>query len=199
MDIPSWLIDIVQRAISILLAGSPLLVPHIRDFVAKKIQLSFDKALENKKTLNERKNYISKHRFDLEFTIYQELSKAFFHAVVDISELFPIIAIRPADKDEREKCEETIYQKALQSCIDAQNVLFENAPFISENLFDKFDEIIKLCKKQLFEHAQQKIDDSPLDQKSRIDNCNRTKDINEKLRELNNQIREYLSNLDTLD
>lgn len=64
---PEWIIDILKQAAGVLLAVSPLLNSSIRDFVAKKIQLSFDKALENNKALNERKNYISKAKFDKEF------------------------------------------------------------------------------------------------------------------------------------
>ena len=69
MDIPTLVYDILKEAGGILLALSPLLSSHVRDFVAKKIQLSFDKALEDKKSINERKNYISKVRFDREFEL----------------------------------------------------------------------------------------------------------------------------------
>lgn len=80
---PSWFIDIVKQTVSILLAVSPLLVPQVRDFVAKSVQLSFDKALENKKTLNERKNYISKVKFDKEFQIYTQLSEYIFDLILN--------------------------------------------------------------------------------------------------------------------
>lgn len=36
-------------------------IPPVRDFVIKKFQLSIDKVLEDKKSLNERKNYIIVH------------------------------------------------------------------------------------------------------------------------------------------
>lgn len=50
-----WLIDIVKQAAAILLVIVLLLRTQIIDAIIKRIQLSFDKALENKKTLNERK------------------------------------------------------------------------------------------------------------------------------------------------
>ncbi len=84
---PSWFIDIVKQTVSILLAVSPLLVPQVRDFVAKSVQLSFDKALENKKTLNERKNYISKVKFDKEFQIYTQLSEYIFDLIFESSKV----------------------------------------------------------------------------------------------------------------
>ena len=65
--VPEWIADILKQAAGVLLAISPLLNSGIRDLVVKKFQLSFDKAPENRKAINDRKNYTSKTRFDKEF------------------------------------------------------------------------------------------------------------------------------------
>ena len=53
--VPEWIADILKQAAGVLLAISPLLNSGIRDLVVKKFQLSFDKALENRKAINDRK------------------------------------------------------------------------------------------------------------------------------------------------
>ena len=51
--VPEWIADILKQAAGVLLAISLLLNSGIRDLVVKKFQLSFDKALENRKAINE--------------------------------------------------------------------------------------------------------------------------------------------------
>ncbi len=70
-----FIISIFQNVASIGIVILPLLIPQVREFIIKKFQHSLDKALEDRKTLNDRKNYISKVRFDKEFEMYQELSE----------------------------------------------------------------------------------------------------------------------------
>lgn len=203
MDMPSWLIDILKQAAGILLAGSPLLVPQVRDFVAKRVQLSFDKALEDKKTLNERKNYISKHRFDMEFQIYRELSQKFLKIKTYMSLLHTGYTISTSDKEEIRKFTTLIYNKAFDVVEEAQNVLYANASFIPSTFFQSYEEIYQLYCEQfkLFSSRWQNISYYSAEEKHAFmkEHHQYTEKIEIKIKELNNQIREYLSNLDTLD
>ena len=91
----------------------------------------------------------------------------------------------------------------MKTTVIAQDSLHSNAPFIPENLFIKYNEIVKLCQMQLsmferrwnvlyFASQEEKETFSPEDYK-------RTETINEKFKELNTNIREYLLKLDVLD
>lgn len=81
--------DILKGAVSILLVVLPLLISQVREFWIKRYQSSLDKALEDRKSKNERKNYVSKVRFDKEFEIYSELSELFFELVAAVNSLIP--------------------------------------------------------------------------------------------------------------
>lgn len=196
---PSWFIDIVKQTVSILLAVSPLLVPQVRDFVAKSVQLSFDKALEDKKTLNERKNYISKHRFDVEFQIYRELSQKFFLS----RKLLLGLSCGQVDNLYDEEKFKELYDETVQTIESAQDILYGSAPFILENFFQEYEEILQLLFNQLVAYGEENktIVYVANDDKRKIikNNVEYANEVNSKLKLLNNQIREYLSSLDTLD
>ena len=176
--------------------------------IAKRLEeeysLKLSKELEQYKSRLDNKIYISRTKFDTEFIIYRELSKAFFEMVKDIGRLIPSgYTTYPADKDARKKYEEDQYSKALKTTVIAQDSLHSNAPFIPENLFIKYNEIVKLCQMQLsmfdrrwnvlyFASQEEKETFSPEDYK-------RTDSINEKFKDLNTHIREYLLKLDVLD
>lgn len=71
----------------------------IAERMNKKFESTLNKEIEKYKSELGRKEYISKARFDTEFGIYRELSKAFFDLVLDIDTLVPAgYNERPADK-----------------------------------------------------------------------------------------------------
>lgn len=131
---PEWIIDIIKQAAGVLLAVSPLLNSSIRDFVAKKIQLSFEKALEKSKAVNERKNYISKTRFDKEFEIYQILSEKQISLVYDCGE--SVVRAR-GEYENIAECENFFEQFGMH-LNDADICLKRYAPFISQQIFEKY-------------------------------------------------------------
>lgn len=131
---PEWIADILKQAAGVLLAISPLLNSGIRDLVVKKFQLSFDKALENRKAINDRKNYISKTRFDKEFETYQVLSEKQISLVYDCGE--SVIRTR-GNYENSEECEEFFEQFSVH-LNDADICLKRYAPFISKQIFEKY-------------------------------------------------------------
>lgn len=130
---PEWIADILKQAAGVLLAISPLLNSGIRDLVVKKFQLSFDKALENRKAMNDRKNYISKTRFDKEFEIYQALSEKQISLVYGCSEL----VVYARKKYDIADCTKFLEQFVLDSR-DTSICLRRYAPFISQQIYDKY-------------------------------------------------------------
>ena len=55
----------------------------------------------------------------------------------------------PVDPEARKEFENELYSKALQATVVAQDALFSNASFISNELYDKYDQILMLCRQQL--------------------------------------------------
>lgn len=71
--------------------------------------------------------------FDVEFSIYRELSKAFFDMVKDATIMIPIgLATYPADKKERDEYEHQLYVNTQKSMVVAQDKLNGEIPFIPE-------------------------------------------------------------------
>lgn len=177
---------------------------QITEHLTAKYQLQLDKELEKYSVFLENKTYISKTKFDTEFSIYRELSKAFFNMTVYISDMIPYsLSKEPADKDERKKLDEEKYKNAHESTVAAQNVLFENAPFIPKDIFNKYNSIRTMANVQLstfslrwnvlyFANTKEK-------EKISFEARQRTKEMREKLETLNEEIREYLSKLDVID
>lgn len=93
---------------------------------------------------------MSQVKFDAEFEIYRTLSKGFSTAVKNIILMIPDgKAYFPADKDKRKEYENNNYVNANNAIVMAQDALYANGAFISEDLYNKYNEILALCGQQL--------------------------------------------------
>ena len=203
MDIPTLVYDILKEAGGILLALSPLLSSHVRYFVAKKIQLSFDKALEDKKSINERKNYISKVRFDREFELYQKISEKQMQVYFDCAAA--VVIARVGVEDEAQQ--DNFFEKFSMDLGAANTCLQGYAPFISKEVYEKYEcadkiarEILMLlkCLIQFRDTCTGFIiGDKEYTNNSAIEEIEK---LNEEIVSLSKETSEYLRNyLDTLD
>lgn len=176
----------------------------IADKLQKKYDLKLNEELERYKANIENRKYISKTKFDAEFQLYRNLSKCFFNMVKAISILIPPgVVMVPADKEIKKKQDEQHYSEALSAVVIAQDELNSNVAFISEEFYDKYEEIRKLCMEQLHEFEERWNVGSVVTQieKETIskDAYRRTEEINKKFKDLNNQIRTYLDKLDVIE
>lgn len=176
----------------------------IGERLSKKYELRIQKEFEKFKSGLDNKIYISKTKFDVEFALYRELSRAYFEMVMDITRMIPPgLAKYPVDKEARKEFENELYKKALDSTVAAQEVLNCNIPFISENLYEKYEEIIGLCRVQLgvFEDRWNVFYLASQEEKESfsVEDYKRSSDINSKFKELNRELREYLAKLDILE
>ena len=176
----------------------------IANHLSKKYEVKVTKELEKYKTGLENKIYISKTKFDVEFALYRDLSKSFFAMVKDITRMIPAgLAYYPANKEDREKYENELYDKALAFTVSAQDYLSSNIPFIPESLYNQYEEILQLCRLQLgeFEERWNVYSDLTQEDKNRIPHeaFQRSRDIREKFDQLNKDLRKYLSSLDVID
>lgn len=169
-----------------------------------KYENKLEQALEKYKTELSKKEYVSQVKFDAEFEIYRTLSKEFSTAVKNISLMIPDgMAYFPADEDKRKEYENNNYVNANNAIVMAQDALYANGAFISEDLYNKYNEILALCGQQLnaFQRrynvlyfASQEKKESYTDKE-----YERTTTIKEKWLELNNCVREYISKLEVID
>ena len=177
------------------------------DIIAKRLEekytLKMNKELEKYRVGLDNKIYISKTKFDTEFSIYRELSRSFFVMVRDITHMIPAgYAEYPADKEEREKYENMLYDNALKSTVTVQDFLYCNIPFIPAEFEKAYLEVLGLCREQLgvFElrwNVGYLATDAEKRKFSRED-YQRSRDIKVKYDALNKAVREYLSKLDVI-
>lgn len=178
------------------------------DIIAKRLEekytLKMNKELEKYRIGLDSKTYISKTKFDTEFAIYRELSSSFFLMVKDVTRMIPAgYADYPADKEEREKYENTLYDNALKSTVAAQNYLYPNIPFVSEEFEKAYLEVLGLCREQLgvFERRWNVGYMATDEEKRRFsrEDYQRSREIREKYDALNKAVRAYLTKLDVID
>ena len=176
----------------------------IADKISAKYENKLEQALEKYKTELSKKEYVSQVRFDAEFEIYRTLSKEFSTAVKNISLMIPDgIAYSPADEEKRTEYENKIYVDANNAVVVAQDVLYANGAFISEELYNKYNEILTLCSQQLnaFQRRYNVLYFASQEKKENYTDkeYERTITIKEKWLELNNCVREYISKLEVID
>lgn len=176
----------------------------IADKISAKYENKLEQALEKYKTELSKKEYVSQVRFDAEFEIYRTLSKEFSTAVKNISLMIPDgIAYSPADEEKRTEYENKIYVDANNAVVVAQDVLYANGAFISEELYNKYNEILTLCSQQLdaFQRRYNVLYFASQEKKENYTDkeYERTTTIKEKWLELNNCVREYISKLEVID
>lgn len=179
-------------------------VDLIADRLEKKYTLKLNKELEKYKFSLDNKIYISKTKFDTEFNIYRELSKAFFNMVREVNIMIPVgLANVPADEKVNIKFENECYDNSLKMVVLAQDTLLSNASFMPIERFEEYDEIIRLCKLQLFAFERRwnvSYIGSQEDKEKFTDNDYlRGNEIQEKFTDLIKNVREYLAKLDVLD
>ena len=176
----------------------------IAERLSKKYEIKLNKEFEKYKSSLENKNYISKTKFDTEFSIYRELSITFSDMTKYISILIPVgYTTYPYGEEQKKEYDKDIYNNALTAVVKAQDSLYSNIPFIPEEIADGYTEILGLCNIQLrvFERRWCVTILDTYENKSTFDrkDYERTEEINKKLKELNKKIRNYLSTLDVLE
>lgn len=174
----------------------------IADRLEKKYELKLGKELEKYKTMLENKNFISKTRFETEFSIYRELSVAFFDMDARINVLIPPgLSSVLADEDKQKEVDKDNYAEAHNATVTAQNVLYQNLPFISESFISKYMELLDLSKRQLSVFSRRWNRSYLVKDKDVLDiaDYERSTEIHNKLLKLNSEIREYLNSLEVIE
>lgn len=179
------------------------LANKIAERISKNFQETLDEKLEKYKSELSKKEYVSKTKFDTEFILYRELSSAFAEMVKCVSILIPSGLTKvPSDKKEHLNYEKKCYESASPAFIKAQDTLNANIPFITEDIYEGYKELLALALMQLNEYEQRFVvtDLRPQSEKESFSDkaYARTEELNKKWIKLNQKIREYISTLDVM-
>ena len=175
---------------------------QIADRLSKKYEAKLSQELEKYKSELSKKKYVSKTRFDAEFEIYRELSRAFFDLVKDINGLIPSgLHHKPAEREDAERQANEILQKSFDASLQAQDALNKNAPFIPAEFYDAFNNILRLCFMQIdvIREKNNVLNFDPQKGIPQREDYRRTDEINKELKETNQRIRDYLASLDVAE
>lgn len=172
---------------------------------AKIIELFFEryktleqKDIENYKVALNNKQYVTQKRYDKIFDIYEELTSATYEAIEYLSALIPVDRkiTYPLNAEEWNKYVSDNLEDLKKSCAKAKKAIYRYVPFIQESHEKKYMYLIELIEHQIsiMDLVQRKKRTDLL--KPEDFSC--TKEINNKLLELNNEIREYLLSLEVM-
>ena len=146
----------------------------------------------------EKKNYISKARFDKEFEIYDKICEALVPAVDACCDLFLEEGSVPKNADDRRNLQneaKNIHEKLFR-------MVLSKAPFISEDLYNDFVSIGGLCDSRLdmpFDRDPPKNDHEKIRMDREDHNMmkKRNDEIFEKCDAIFKKMRKYLKSLET--
>ena len=171
------------------------------DRLMAKETAKFREDLERLTKQLERKNYVSKVRFDAEFTMYQELIEKFMK-MVDAT-LYVSANYKPTEDEKLEKNKEKL-KIACKKHDVAYGIMLRSAAFISQEMYEKFEALRKLC----LYHNRAFMDyycliDSQTMREGNPEDFNAFRKTPDEIRKKRDillaHLREYLSNLDVVD
>lgn len=172
---------------------------RIADSLEKKYEYKLEEKLEAYKSELNSKAYITQVQFDKEFQSYVNLVEKCNKMVNGCYSLFPTgLLTMPEDKEKRKAFYKDLFDESVNAYNSFSNELGSSAPFISQELFDGFNEIRQLCSLQinffnLYGYHNDEHDKFIVE--GRRECGNRTKEIIVKTDAQNGKIREYISSL----
>lgn len=181
-------------------------VEHKYDQKLEELKVELDKQRENYRTLLDKRNHVSKTRFDTEFTLCREIMVACHKMINDCYFLFPTFASVPADEEARKEYEKEVYDNAYKSYAAFISLLIGNAPFISETIYDKLYGLGKKCRENLDEFSHKwnlsyswnRSGDAE-EGKSKSEAYKRTRQFQAEFDEIVKDLRGYFANLDVIE
>ncbi len=185
----------------LIVTGITLIGNHLSNKSLTKLQASLDEKNKHVEAEISKKNYISKTRFETEFSIYRELTMNFSKMVINISLLVPYGLVNvPAKEEDRKKLEQDNYIEAKKAAVEAQDSLHANKAFISKELCNKYEEILQLAVLQLEAYTRRfNLSYTPEERQGyKSEDFLRTKELQDKWDAQTDRIRDYLANLEVI-
>lgn len=172
---------------------------RIAEQIIKKKEFEFSQKLEALKSSLEKKNYISKVRFDIEIAVYRELSEAILPMALEITVVVPIAeSFLQNGKPAKE-----ITEKALTQIFDSYEkwviAISRNAPFIPQKTYDLFMDTAQTCSKLAYLARKIFSTDTPPHEAVVRECRDRSEELTEKINTLMERLRQHIASLDVLD
>lgn len=202
--------DILATASAIIVSigGSGAIICGVSNFLSSRIanrieykyQQKLEKEIEEYKTQLENKRYITQSQFDVEFDIYRKLSKVFFELLIKLSTISEKeFYVNNSSQLERVEFEKKHYYKMVKTASNAQSVLYENSPFIPQNIYQKYEELYKLFNDRFWKYHERCMAylEDKIEFEERFDDNDKKMfdEIQKKLFEVNDEVRFYLGTL----
>lgn len=155
--------------------------------------------IEKKRAKNDGRIHVSKTQFDLQIEIYKQLSSAFFHVLVNLNTLESKKEGKHFYKDK--ELNQNDYIRLVEVTSKAQDLLYENAPFIPEDIYEKYDRVNNLINNHFWKymdniHYVSKVEDGV---KSAEDIEDITDVVEHLLREINATIRARIADMSIIE
>ena len=156
--------------------------------------------MEKYKLELENKRYMTKEQFDVQMQIYRDLSKNYFQILVKLCSISEEDFYKDTGSDfDKKRFEEYTYRNIVTTISIAQNVLYENAPFIPKHIFQKYDELYELINNQFWSYNSRYYEyvNGKIKQEERLteNDKNIYKEVERKLFEVNEDVRNHLESL----
>lgn len=174
---------------------------RIAERIQAKYELKLNERFEQYKSVLDKKTYVTKAQFDNEFLVYQKLSKTFYHAFSKL-ESFAEEADSEDEISYKNRCYPSLVDdgKSLaHKYCDAQDALYENAPFISKDIYEKYEDTLKKMEvlfmifiNRIIKMKKHEVAYEDLATISDKEACD---EIGKELKETNIMVREYLQSL----
>lgn len=187
---------------AIIMSVSSFLANKIATRLEQKYKLRIDKELEAYKAGLTQRSYVTKVQFDIEFEVYRKLSKGMFEF---ISTLYTTIEEKHYPKKEGENHQEKVaeeirtYTEMVDKAATLQELLYENAAFIPQNIYEKYKKIIELTTTQFWNYQQRFKDylDGKISLAERVTDSDKQsfETIEKNVEALNNELREHLQKI----
>lgn len=129
-------------------------IEHKYDQKLEELKAELDKQREIHKSMLEKRNYVSKTRFDTEFAVCKELMMSCELMIDSIHTLFPNVELIKAYGSGNMWTAH--HQKQWANAADTvkafSNKLEGYAPFISKEIYDEFRTVLNICKKNVYHY-----------------------------------------------
>lgn len=170
-----------------------------------KSQLSI--SLSKINSINERTLHIFKVQYDKEFDIYQDIWEKMYDCIVGTLNLYPVFEDVPVDNSEKEKWTKSKYHNFVNKYNLYSRTIDRYAPFYRDDFYQSFIAVRNGCSKigNIFKHYNFDIkynntyamvrNAQLTNEESKEVYISIPEELEEKRRELQTKIHEYLKNL----
>lgn len=173
------------------------------DIELEKTKQKLELEIEHYHTQSDEFTFVTKLQFETEFKVYQVLFEKLYDFGVNTANLFPILDQIPQNEDKVRE----MYKERYKDYCSAYNVfsavLEQNAPFLPKTIYDRFVELRSKARSigcmfpeiRIFDDERFETDNREMAR----ENYKSTREFNEMIADIKNEVRDYLGTLKVQD